>query len=294
VTFLSHKKLGYIYAMSSGLCYGFIGYFGKILINAELSVHNMLFWRFFVATIIMLIIIVPKYQLIFQSYIESLKIFICGLILYSSSAILYFISSEYIGTGLAMVIFFIYPAIVMLFNVIFDKQKLDNIYYLSLLFLIIGIICLVDITQFKFDFIGILISLIASFSYALYIFLSKKIKISTNISTFMVSSGSMLTCLFVAIFDDSFYVPKDLNIWINIIYMASICTIIPILLFFYSIKYITSEQASLLSVLEPVFVVILGILFLNEKITIMQIAGIIITLSGAIITIIPKKSIKNK
>ena len=50
----------------------------------------------------------------------------------------------------------------------------------------------------------------------------------------------------------------------------------------------------MLSVLEPVFVVIFGILLLNESITNLKILGIITILSGALITIMyDKRNNKN-
>src|SRR5690606_3176971 len=100
--FPNQQRRGALYAISSGLCYGFIGYFGITIISSGLSVVNMLFWRFMTATVLMAIILLPKYKIILQIQKENLKIIFYGMAFYGTSAIVYFIASQYIGTGLAM------------------------------------------------------------------------------------------------------------------------------------------------------------------------------------------------
>jgi len=287
---LSAQQKGSFYAIASGLCYGFIGYFGISLMDEGLSVFNMLFWRFLVTTLFMLIMLIPQYRILLKSFKESLKALFYGMILYSSSGILYFISSQSIGTGLSMVVFFIYPAIVMLFNVIFYKAKISKIYYFAFSMILIGMVLLVDTHKFMLDVFGIVLGILSAILYAFYIIASKDLNISSTLSTFMVSLGCMLTCLISALIDSSFYIPSGFNNWVDISSMALICTAFPILFLLEGLKYISSEKASILSVLEPVFVVILGIILLNEKVTGIRIIGIVIILSGALMTLLPNKS----
>ena len=78
MNFLSKNQIGSIYAIVSGLCYGFMGYFGIRLIDSGLSLYNMLFWRFFIATLIILLVFIPKrkmaYYIIFLKNAKLLKI----------------------------------------------------------------------------------------------------------------------------------------------------------------------------------------------------------------------------
>lgn len=292
MSFLSTEQKGALYAISSGLCYGFLGYLGVSLIDAGMSVFNMLFWRFLIATIFMSLILLPKYKLIFQNYRQSLKVFFYGMVFYSASTIIYFLSSRYIGTGLAMVIFFTYPAMVMLFNVFYHKTQISKIYYAAFLLLIIGMVCLVDLHEIALDSWGIILGLVSAFFYAIYIVVSKKVYIAPTVSTLMVSSGCAVTCFTVSLIDNSFYIPVDMFNWFNIISIGLFCTAIPILLLLKALQHISSEQASMLSVLEPVFVVIFGVILLGEKVTFAQVIGTTLILSGALMTILPKSKIK--
>ncbi len=298
MNFLSTEQQGSLYAVISGLCYGFLGYFGVNLMNDDLSVSNMLFWRFFVTTILMLPIVALRYKNIFTAFKENIKIVFYGMAFYSTSAITYFIGSKYIGTGLTMVVFFVYPAIVMLFNCILYKGKISKMYYLAFSMILIGIGFLADLQDskldLKFDFLGIVFGILSAISYAFYVIGSKKSNISPVLSTFLVSIGCMITCLIFACFDCSFFVPTHSSQWFNIIGMAIVCTALPILLLLESLKYISSEKASMISVLEPVFVVLFGIILLGETVSNMQIIGMLTVLLGALAALFSKNAINKK
>ena len=288
--FLTKQHKGELYAISSGICYGLVGYFGMTLIQSGLSLSNMLFWRFLISALIVFIIILIKHKLVLQPYLDNLKMLFCGIFFHGTSTVAYFISSKYLGTGMAMVILFTYPAFVILVNLIFYKTLLNHIYYLAFFILIGGIMCLVDIHKLTFDLIGICVGILSAFFYACYILVSKKHTNSPVISTFMVSVGSMLTALIASGIDSSLYVPEKINIWINLLGMAFICTTLPILFLLRGLEYISSEKASMLSILEPVFVVIFGVCLLHEKINDLQLVGIMAILFGALLTFICDRS----
>lgn len=289
MNFLTTQKQGALYAISSGLCYGLMGYFGVTLMNSGLSVFNMLFWRFVIATLFVLILLLPKYQNLYKLSKESVKVLLYGIVFYGTGTITYFMASRHIGTGLSMVIFFSFPAIVMLLNIVFYRTKVSMLYYFAFAIIIVGMICLADKQALSFDILGIVLGLLSALCYACYIFSSKRIVLSPLLSTFMVSAGCMITCLLAAVMDSSLHIPIGAHNWFNIISMGLVCTALPILLLLQALKYISSEKASMLSVLEPIFVVIFGILLLDEQVTSLQIVGIVVVLSGALMTLLPDR-----
>jgi drug/metabolite transporter (DMT)-like permease len=280
------KYLGAFYVMSSGLCYGLIGYFGVNLMNAGLSVYNMLFWRFLLSAIFTSIIFIKQLSTLLHYKIATCKALLYGLLLYGPSSITYFISTKYIGSGISMVVFFAYPTIVILINYLFYKVKVTKVYYTAIPMIIIGMICLIDSYEIANDITGIFISILSAFFYAIYIIASKKSDFSIQISSISVSVGCAIISLFAAIMDHSLFIPNTFLLWTDIIAISTICTAIPILLLLQGLKYMSSEKASILSVLEPIFVVIFGNILLGEKISIIQIIGILIIILGAIIVLL--------
>src|SRR5690349_2102438 len=120
---LSPETRGSFYTILSGLLYGLIGYFGTTLINTNMSVSNMTFWRFLIATIFIFLFCF-KYlnnkEIQFRSLFQA---FVAGALFYSFSTMIYFASSRYIGTGLAMIIFFTFPIFVIFLSWIFYQSR---------------------------------------------------------------------------------------------------------------------------------------------------------------------------
>ncbi len=284
---------GSLYAIASGLCYGLIGYFGIRIIQEDLSVSCMLFWRFFIASLFMGLLILAKRDWTGLISKDSIKAFLSGFFFYGTSTTLYFIASLYLGTGLAMVIFFTFPGMVMLINSLFFKAPFYKTYLAAFAVTMLGMIFLVDTAAFSADLWAIGICLFCAFLYASYIIASKRVTLDSNISTLMVSTGCMMTSFILSLVEGGFFIPETSTCWFNIICMGLIGTAIPILLLLAALKYISSEKASLLSVLEPVFVVIFGILLLGEEVSGKEIAGMGIILSGTILTLIGGKEARS-
>lgn len=287
---ISKEHRGSLYAIMSGFLYGFVGYFGVSVVNASISVPNMLFWRFFIASIVIGVIVLLKVKPSKNSLKEMAVAFGNGAIFYGISTMLYFFACPYIGSGLAMVIFFTYPAMVMLLNHFLFGQKIPTIYYFAIAIIIIGMCLFVDPNEMEFDLWGIILSVMSAFFYASYIVSSKKIStLSPTLTTLMVCLGCMVTFAILSLTTNSFTVPTTLHVWLHLFGISIVSTTIPILLLLYSLNYINSEKASILSVLEPIFVLIFGMTLLGEPMKMQYILGVIIVLAGALLTLFSQR-----
>ncbi len=280
------RYIGSLYAIASGLTYSLLGYFGIALLKQGASVPNMLFWRFFISFLFaVIILLVQKRTALAQIFTRKLIVpSIIGSILFSFSAIIFFSSCLKIGTGLAMVIFFIYPAIIMTINTIFFNEKMDKVYYITLALIFLGLILVANPNNFKFNMIGIILGIISATIYSCYIVASEKLSINPLLSTTIVSGGSALNCFLVSyIGDQHFFIPLDLISIKSTLILGILSTAIPMILFLKSLEYIDAEKAAILSVLEPVFVLLIGIKFLHEVVNITQLIGVIIILFGSVL-----------
>ncbi|GGI75494.1 DMT family transporter [Legionella impletisoli] len=285
----SKEHIGSFYAILSGFLYGFLGYFGMSVIHSGMSPSTMLFWRFLISSVVMLIVIFPTLKRISDSKYDLLITFLGGAGFYSLSTLLYFIAAGYIGSGLAMVIFFTYPVILMVINYFLFRQTIPAPYYLAIIMILVGMTLLVDWHEMRMDLIGIAFGLVSAFFYAGYLALSKQIQASPNMSAFMLSSGCSVAFLLFSLFQGSFIIPTQYSVWANLIGVGIISTAVPILLLLYSLKLISSDKAAILSVLEPVFVVIFGFILLGETLYLKHVIGITIVLSGALLTLFSHK-----
>ena len=247
---LSNEHRGSLYAILSGFLYGFVGYFGVSAIRGSLSVTNMLFWRFLIASLFIAIILVFQTQHPKISRRDLRMAFANGIIFYGFSTMLYFFACPYIGSGLAMVIFFTYPAMVMLLNHFFYGQQIPIVYYFAIAIISSGMPLFVDTHEVQFDILGIVLSLFSALLYAGYLVSSKKISsFSPLISTFMVCLGCMLTNLLISLANHSLAVPLGLPIWLDLLGIGILSTAAPVLLLLYGLNYISAEKTAVLSVL---------------------------------------------
>ncbi len=283
------QKRGSFYAILSGFLYGFIGYFGLTVTHSGISLTNMLFWRFLIASALILLVLIPKFRDLKESWQQVLLAFLCGAVFYIFSTMLFFRAAEYIGSGLAMVIFFSYPVMVIVINYFLFGQYIPRLYYAAAAIVILGMSLFVDLNELQLDLMGVALGVVSALLYAAYMVASKKSTVSPTVSALMVSLGCMVTSLICTLVNGTWAVPSTLNIWMNLLGIGAFATAIPILLLLYSLKYISSEKASLLSVLEPVFVVIFGVILLGETLAWQHVVGVFVVLTGAMLTLFSDK-----
>lgn len=292
-----HNKnsfLGSFYAILAGFLYGFLGYFGASLMQEGLSIPNLTFWRFALSAICLIPLLLFYKNEHSKNIKQCLLMVSFGAIFYCISPLLFFMGSRHIGTGLSMVLFFCYPAVVMVVETLKKKKRFEKKYLLSICTIFIGISLLVDYQSFNFNVWGISLSLLSGVFYALYILGSQNIALPSLLATFMVSCGCSFTTFISALLDQSFQIDLSFRAWMLVIGFGIFSTAIPILLFLKSLQYISGTKASLLSVLEPVFVVILGVWLLSEDIHMIQYVGIIFILSGAFLSMIKSPAVSKQ
>lgn len=288
---LSKTQQGSLYVILSGLFYGLVGYCGTSVIEENCSIANMLFWRFLLSSMLMSLLLLPRLKIINRNHHKGmLKSILYGITFYSVASIFYFMASKYLGTGLAMVVCFsFFPTIVIVFNRFLYNIVMSKLYYLSLIMIIIGLTLLVDTTTFRFDILGIALSIFGGGFYAWYVVASKKNILPSLASTPMVLIGCTITCFLFAIMDESFSIPHTFSLWYKILGISIFCTSLPALCLLKGLKHISAVNAAIFSVLEPVFAAVFGVMLLKESFTLVQTIGVITVLFGASIVLISQK-----
>lgn len=279
--------LGTLLVASSGMLYGMIGYIGTQLFYLHFSVINMLFWRFFTAALWILFTNVIFRRPLFPPLTDSkalFRIIFLGTIAYTAGSALYFMASQHIGTGVAMVIFFSFPIFVTLFALISGQWKMNSHALGALIAVVVGLIMLKGHGHYSLNLGGILLAIGSALFYAIYVYVSHMAtRFDSRMLTLLICGGNALICVLVAHFTHTFQVPTQWQEWLYIAAIGILATALPIQLLLDGLKYISPVKASILSVFEPVVTVLVGVAFLHEKMSIFQAIGVIIVLSAAIL-----------
>jgi len=285
---MSLEMRGALLVAFSGLLYGFMAFFGTELISINLTITTMLFWRFFLAMVWVLLSATWQKKKIFgkaSNRSTLLKIILLGGVSYSVGSLFFFLASKYTGTGVAMVIFFSFPVFVTLYSWATTSWRMNIHAAASLIAILVGLMLLKGHGSHTLSFTGIIFAILAGVSYAVYVIYSKNNirDIDSNLLTFLVCLGNTLIFFVLSCATKSFYVPNSLHAWFYITALGIVATAIPIQLLLDGIKHISPIKASILSVLEPVVTLMVGVTLLNETMTSLQAVGMMIILFGAIL-----------
>lgn len=211
---------------------------------------------------------------------------------------LYYLSVSYISASLAIVILMQFTWFSLFLEWIIFTKKPSRLELLTVCFILIGTVMAGNLFASKawsFSLKGILLALFASLTYAIYIVANGRIGqcVRWQSKSMFIMIGSALTIFIVnsrtIITDNNF----DGNFILWAIFLAVIGTTIPTALFAAGIPKIGAGISSILMTIELPVAILCAFVVLNEHISPMQIAGIVVMLA-AISTMNYHKSLKNK
>lgn len=271
-------------AIISASLYGTVGYYGTLIMKAGIPLYNMLFWRFCISALIIIIYLgcLPTVKIKLNA--NFYKQILISAVFYTISTSFCFHASKELGIGIAMSIFFIFP----IFNVIlcwFFNNPISKtiIYSILLSSLGLGFISLSENIEFN-NIKGVLFSLIAAMSFAAYIFCTKKFITGDNklSSTLAIFLGNSIIFFILSIKNHYFFIPREIQIWKNIFILSMFSTVFPTFLMLYALVKISSTKVAITSIFEPVCALLMGVIYLSETLSNRQLIGIVAIIIASI------------
>ena len=178
-------------------------------------------------------------------------------------------SYQYIATGTATVFHFIYPAVVVLIGLLFLRKKFGAKTLVAVLICVVGICLFYNPTE-PLDWTGCIMALISGVTYAVYVVLLSVFR-SKEISGFKLCFYISILCsavmLAVCLLTDKLTMPTNLTGWLLSILLALAVNVGAAVMFQQGTFYIGGERASVLSTVEPLTGVVVGMLAFDETVT---------------------------
>lgn len=278
---MSTRTKGFLYGAIAAASYGMNPLFTLPLYAAGMSVDSVLFYRYLFAVIVLGILMKLQKQSFALKKTDILPLVIMGL-LFSFSSLFLFMSYNYMDAGIASTILFVYPVMVAVIMGVFFKEKISLITMFSILLALSGIALLYQGDGNRpLSTMGILLVLLSSLSYAIYI-------VGVNRSS--LSSLPTIKLTFYAIlFGLSIYIVRlnfctDLQavpsgwLWADTLALAILPTALSMICIAQAIHYIGSTPTAILGALEPVTALFFGVLLFHETLTPRLIVGILMIL----------------
>lgn len=285
---LNSRQIGFLQIILSGVCFGFLGLFGKMAYKHDITPGELLSLRYLISaglTALFILITKPKslFTLSLFEIISSLLLGIFGYALFSS---FYFMALSGLSASLTVLLLYTYPVLVVLFSRYFLKEQIGNQGLIALLLVTIGLIGLVWGEWSISRPIYLLFGMGSAFFYAIYILLSRKYlsKAAPIPSSFFVQLGAGAILSFIHFSTQptrAFEIVS--NHYVLIFSMSILCSLMAMTLFLAGLQKVTSSEASILSTTEPISGVIIASVLLGEKIQAIQISGAVLILIGLIL-----------
>lgn len=218
------------------------------------------------------------------SGIELRNVCLLGVVGSSATTLCLYGAYSYISVGMATTIHFIYPTITTLCCILFFKERLNAFKLAAMLLTTIGVGCFLERGAGAGAAVGVALAVVSGFTYAFYIVgvdktgtknmyyfkLSFYLCVFTALSagTFGLATGSLaLGAMTPAAWGYSFLV----SVFVSVGALA---------LFQLGVRYVGASTAGVLSTLEPITSVILGVLILREELSWAKLVGCIIIILG--------------
>lgn len=285
------RIIGYAAGILAGVSYGTNPLFGKALMESGVPVMVMLFFRYGLAAAILAMWMVFRKES-FRAERRGLGLLVLLGLLFAGSSITLFCSYEYIPSGLATTLVYLYPvfvALIMVFLRFYPSWQT----WLSILATFGGILLLSAPSEnVRIRIPGVLLAVGAALCYSFYLVIvnrSKRIrKVSEHTLTlYSLVTGTVLFLVIRTCQGGSMLEGVDSAAdWGNLIGLAIVPTMISMLTLAVSTRYIGPTKTAVLGVFEPLTAILIGTILYGEPMTGKMAVGIAICVAAVVFMIL--------
>ena len=231
---------------------------------------SILFYRFFVAAVMLggVLFLARK-----SFRVTPEELFTLGWLslLYTGSALFLFWGYDYLPSGVATTIIFLYPVFVAVIMAVFFGEKPSGFTYCAIVLALIGVGLLSGVGSAEgIQLKGVLIEIMSALSYGLYIVGVNQSSVKHMGAlklTFYVFLFDAVTFLLFAVWKGGLQPIPNGSGQLNLVLLALVPTVLSNLSLVYAIKNIGSTFASVVGAFEPVTAMAIGVLVFSEPFT---------------------------
>ena len=204
----------------------------------------------------------------------------------SATPILLFSSYQFMASGTATVFHFVYPALVILLQIFFMRKKVQLSSIISVILCVVGISLFYAPGQ-PLNFTGSALALGSGLTFAIYVVLLSnfdRTHIAGFLFSFYVATISSIILLVICLVTGSLTLPTTLAGWGLCVLFSLAVTTGAVVLFQHSTFLIGGERTSILSTLEPITGVILGVVVFGEPFGLRVLVGTVLVVAASMLT----------
>lgn len=261
-------KKGYIYTALSAIIFGLMPLLTKIIIARGATSLTIPFFRVFYVTIVLFLVLkIKKIDL----HLEKRDLISAILTSIFGSGLTIIILNEsynYVDTGIATSLHFLYPLFVAILCCFFYGEKIKKKQIISLSFALVGIICFMN--KGNGSLFGYFLAIASGLTYAFYLVKMDKsglVKMNALKLSFYLALFTTIEIFTMNLFMQEVVFKMDALSYGLLLVLALSSSFLATVLLQKGVLLLGSTRASFICLLEPVTSMIVGILWLNEAFT---------------------------
>ena len=287
-----NKVNGFLYGLLSSASFGLIPLFTIPAMQQGMGFWSILLYRFLFAMLALAgILLLDKQPFrIRRKEILPLLLLAC---LYDSSAVFLFWGYQFMSSGVATTLHFMYPVLTTLIMMLFFKEKKSGWRIAAIASAVAGVYFLSggDTKTGSFSFLGLFIVLLSALGYALYLVTMSQLKIGQMKGLLLTFYVFLFGGILLFIGTETISQLQPISKWHtagNLILLALIPTVVSNLALVRAVKSIGSTLTSVLGAMEPVTAVCVGIFLFGEAFTTSIGVGIALIIAAVIVIILKR------
>lgn len=273
-----------MYVLGATAGFGTIGIFGELALRADIALSTLLPVRFVVALGILAGIAALRGWAWPASSREWGATLALGVV-YTGMTVLYFSSLVYLTAGLATIVLYTYPTMVVVLAVWLLEETLTRLRVLALVLATAGVAIVVGAGVGAVDPLGIGLALGAAICYAVYTAGSRRLSPVMRPRSLMIGVllGTTLSMAGYGALDGGLALPVGNAQWEIVLGLALLSTVVPHLLFYEGVARLQASQVGVLSTTEVLVTVLLGVVLLGEPVTAVLVGGGMLVVAGVLL-----------
>ena len=261
-------KKGYIYTALSAIIFGLIPLLTKIIIARGATSLTIPFFRVFYVTIVLFFVLKIKKIDLYLEKRDLLSAILTSIFGSGLTIIILNESYNYVDTGIATSLHFLYPLFVAILCCFFYGEKIKKKQILSLSFALVGIICFMS--KGNGSLFGYFLAIASGLTYAFYLVKMDKsglVKMNALKLSFYLALFTTIEIFTMNLFMQDVVFKMDVLSYTLLLVLALSSSFLATVLLQKGVLLLGSTRASFICLLEPVTSMIVGILWLNEALT---------------------------
>ena len=283
------KVKGYALAALAAAAYGTNPAFAVPLYGQGMNPVSVLLFRYLMGLPLLAVIMLLRRRSLSLRKEEIMPTIVLGVLMAVSSLTL-FESYNYMNSGVASTLLFVYPVMVAVLMIMFFHERFRISTVICLVVMAAGLMLLMKPQgSGKVSAFGCLLVMLSALTYAIYIVMvnvSKSVRgIPTTKLLFYVLGWGSLVYIAMICCGSRLTLPSEDWGWLNLLALAIIPTAISLACTTRAIQLIGSTPTAILGALEPVSAVVLSVVVLNQVLSTQDIIGGLLIVAATTVVI---------